>query len=93
MIKAKLLPPEKIEHLSHPSFPPVNDGIGYTVITTLVKCAKDVLLQERSQDIHLGGGGAQKIMCPQAHYQRGGTELTFGRPGGRLRALEALELL
>ena len=26
----------------------------------------------------LGGGGAQKIMCPHAHYERG-TELTFGR--------------
>ena len=87
MIKAKLLPPEEIENLSHPSFPPVNDGIR----TTLVKCAKDVLLQGRSQDFHLGGGGAQNIMCPQAHYQRG-TELTFGRPVGRLRALEAREL-
>ena len=26
-----------------------------------------------------GGGGAQKIMCPHAHSERAGTELTFGR--------------
>ena len=28
-----------------------------------------------------GGGGAQKIMCPHTHYERG-TELTFGRGPG-----------
>ena len=40
-----------------------------------------------------GGGGAQKIMCPHANYERG-TELTFGRGPcrARLRALEALGL-
>ena len=26
----------------------------------------------------LGGGGAQKIMCPHTYYERG-IELTFGR--------------
>ena len=34
----------------------------------------------RIQDFHLGrggGGGAQKIMCPHAHYEHG-TELTLG---------------
>ena len=30
----------------------------------------------RIQDFHLGGGGAQKIMCPR------GTELTFGMGPG-----------
>ena len=40
------------------------------------------------QDFHLEG--AQKIMCPHAHYEHG-TELTFGR-GPRLRDLEALGL-
>ena len=28
-----------------------------------------------------GGGGAQKVMCPHAHYERG-TELTFGQGPG-----------
>ena len=39
--------------------------------------------QGRIQDFHLGGGGggAQKIMCPHEHYERG-TELTFGRGPG-----------
>ena len=36
--------------------------------------------------------GAQKIICPQAQYERG-TELSFGRGSrARLRALEALGL-
>ena len=26
------------------------------------------LVQGRIQDFHLGGGGAQKIMCPHVHY-------------------------
>ena len=39
------------------------------------------------------GGGAQKSICPHAHYERG-TELTFGRgPGARLWALEARVVL
>ena len=33
-----------------------------------------------------GGEGAQRIMCPHVHYERG-TELTFGRGPARLRAL------
>ena len=36
--------------------------------------------QGRIQNIH-GGGGAQKVMCQHAHYERG-TELTFGRDTG-----------
>ena len=36
-------------------------------------------IQGRIQDFHLGG--AQKIMCPHAHYE-GKTELTFGRGPG-----------
>ena len=40
------------------------------------------LNQGRIQDFHLGGGGgAQKVMCQHAHYERG-TELTFGRGPG-----------
>ena len=35
--------------------------------------------QGRIQDFHLGG--AQKIMCPHEHYERG-TELSFGRGPG-----------
>ena len=37
--------------------------------------------QGRIQDFHLGGGGAQKIMCLHAHYERK-TKLTFGRGPG-----------
>ena len=41
------------------------------------------ITQGRIKDFYLGGGGggAQKIMCPHAHYEHG-TELTFGRGPG-----------
>ena len=39
------------------------------------------MAQGRIQDFHLGGGGAQKVVCQHAHYERR-TELTFGRGPG-----------
>ena len=49
---------------------------------------------EADPGFSFGGGGAQKIMYPHAHYERR-TELTFGRgpgPAYILRTLEALGL-
>ena len=53
------------------------------------KSMNPMMAQGRIQDFHLGG--AQKIMCQHAHYERR-TELTFGRGPGPARALEALGL-
>ena len=54
---------------------------------------KEYLTSGADPGFSFGGGGAQKIMCPHAHYERK-TELTFGRgPGPALiRALEVLGL-
>ena len=49
-------------------------------------------IQGRIQDFNLGGGGAQKIICANAHYEREIRSPFWQGSRARLMALEALRV-